>query len=94
MKYILIIITFLFLSGCATTCIPKIEIREVEVPVYINPPAPADIDKPMLPVDALMLGASNDDIAKAYVSSLEIQKIYTKKLELALEPYKNANDDK
>ena len=84
----------MFLVGCASSPkVPKTIIKEVPVIVYKNPPAPAEVLRPSLPIDDLTEQATNDEIAKAYVSSLELLKIYARRLELALEPYRKLDDN-
>lgn len=89
----LLLIGFLLIvSGCVTKLEPRVEIKYVEIPVYINPPEPAKVYKPDLPIDYLDNTSTDDDVAKAYVSSIEMCKIYTKELEIALQPYKIKQD--
>jgi len=89
MRILLIVILSFTMFGCATKCVPKIEIKYVDVPVYIQPDPPPVVNKPALPVDQLENSDTNESIAKAYVSSVELLKIYSRQLEEALRPYRN-----
>ncbi len=71
------------LAGC-TTAPPRVEVQRVNVavPVECQEPVPA---RPAMPTDALQLGVTIDDFARAAMAEIERREGYEIELMAALE---------
>lgn len=85
MKGKLALIMVLLLSGCQT--VYKDRIVEVKVPVFEEPPAPAEVYKPELPIFNLAEDATSKDVARAAAESIKLLIGYSKDLEKSREPF-------
>ena len=84
-KFSLLCYIILFcLSGCDKFI--KHDIVTVKVPVNVCP-APTLIERPKLPVQFINSNTSDEDVVKAYVSSIKILQNYSIKLEESLKVY-------
>lgn len=80
MRLLLILISFIFLSGCSIFCKPTVEYKytEVKVPVVVDMPPLPEFPPLHIPYKHLTKNASDKDIAEAVVQSI---KIYEKEIE-------------
>ncbi len=90
------LVLLLFLSGCSLFE-PKVVYqdrwRDRPVLVAAPPPAPAKVDGRLdLPVYHLSATSTKDEIAKAYVDSIDILSTAISQIRAALKPFKDASD--
>lgn len=83
MRVVVIALFAALLSGCAMT-------KEVLVPVYAEAPEPPIIKQPTLPIWSLTEedDANPDDVVRAYVKSLYMQRAHSDQLQCALDAYR------
>lgn len=83
-----ILLLLLLLSGC---CTPKIiykdRIIHVDRPVITDIPKIEQIEKPHLPTDDLTIDSTDEETAKAFVTSEKLLKNEVEQLRKALEPF-------
>ena len=70
--------------GC---CKPKIEVREVKIPVAIPCPKTPKPVRPVLPIENLGPDSTEEQIRRATVSTIRALMDYARELEHRLEPY-------
>ncbi len=87
-KYLYFILLISILTGCASTCEPRIEYKEKVVPVY-KIPTPPKVDRIPLETDFLTeeQKQSLGDLAKAYHVDVVILLQYAKQLEEIIKKY-------
>jgi len=84
----MLIACVLALSGCATTQNPvEPDVVTRYVTVQKECPAPAMPRRPILPADTLRADATDDEVARAVVGSLEVMKDYAEALEGVIRAY-------
>lgn len=69
-------------------CKPAVVYQEVRVPVPVPCPIPPDVARPELPIFKVGMGATPQDIVRAYAVSVQLLIAYAERLELILEGYK------
>jgi hypothetical protein len=103
LKIMLLLPLFLPLAACqkavkeCPVCVPKTYIVNEGIP------EPTQVEEPTYPTDQLTAESTDEEVAKAYVSSEKLARTYAEQLEVALQPFidaylrtqaaKNANRD-
>ena len=105
LRIVLIGITFILLSGCATNDKEPVAInryKDIPIAVYGEPIEPAEISEELkedfhqnLPIYAVTEDSTNQEVILAWVQSFIIASNYAEQLEEAIKPFQDIqnNDD-
>lgn len=89
MKYLIILISFTLLAGCAGSRVPK----EVHVPVYTDVPQAVTLPRPNLAIKDLNNKSTPADYVKAVTSSLHTCVAQVNACEIQLKSCGNLKDN-